>query len=126
MKVGQLIREGRERAKLTQAELADKIGCTVGYVAHLEHGRSLPSELKLLQLCDALKLDKREAIRTRQLQKASKQAQPYYEDTPGETVFFRDGHKLRPDQVALALKVIRAVEKNPDIRTAINVILRGS
>jgi transcriptional regulator with XRE-family HTH domain len=43
MRGGQIIREARRRAGLTQAELAAKLGTTQSAVARLERGRTEPS-----------------------------------------------------------------------------------
>ncbi|HET7310912.1 MAG TPA: helix-turn-helix transcriptional regulator [Mycobacteriales bacterium] len=51
---GELVREGRKRADLTQKELADRAGTTQSAIARLESGRSTPSletVERLLRLC---------------------------------------------------------------------------
>jgi len=51
---GELVREGRRRAGLTQQELADRAGTTQSAVARLEAGRTAPSletVERLLRLC---------------------------------------------------------------------------
>lgn len=51
---GDLVREARKRAGLTQAELARRAGTTQSAIARLEGGRSSPSfdtVVRLLRLC---------------------------------------------------------------------------
>ena len=51
---GELVREARKRAALTQKELADRAGTTQSAIARLESGRSTPSletVERLLRLC---------------------------------------------------------------------------
>src|SRR6059058_1834176 len=51
---GELVREGRKRAGLTQKDLADSAGTTQSAIARLEAGRSTPSletVERLLRLC---------------------------------------------------------------------------
>ncbi len=43
MGYGQIIRSNRDRLEMTQRELADRVGCTDGYIAHLESEVKLPS-----------------------------------------------------------------------------------
>ena len=51
---GELVREARRRAGLTQAELADRAGTTQSAIARLESGRTSPAleqVERLLRLC---------------------------------------------------------------------------
>src|SRR3954447_13049706 len=51
---GELVREGRRRAGLTQKDLAERAGTTQSAIARLEAGRSTPSletVERLLRLC---------------------------------------------------------------------------
>ena len=50
-------REARKAAGLTQGELAEKVGVTLGEISHIERGRRFPNRDTLLGLCKALKLD---------------------------------------------------------------------
>jgi transcriptional regulator with XRE-family HTH domain len=122
--LGEKIRAARRSARLTQAQLAERLGCTEGYIAHIEHGRSLPSDVKLLQLCDALNLDKREMLRLRQLEKASHEARPFFFDAPpAELTYFRGGDRLTREQMDYALRVIHAAENNRKFKAILDVML---
>jgi transcriptional regulator with XRE-family HTH domain len=56
---GQLIREARRRAGLSQAELADRVGTTQSAIARLERGRTAPSLERTRELIRACGLDLR-------------------------------------------------------------------
>ena len=119
------LREARQKKSLTQAQLATTLGCSPGYIAHLENGRAWPSEAKLLKLCDLLDLDKRRLILERQKEKASGDARAYYEPENEQGALFRLGSDLSPEHLAYALKVIRAIEKNRRVRDAIDLLIGG-
>jgi transcriptional regulator with XRE-family HTH domain len=60
---GQLAREARRRAGLTQAELAERIGTTQSAVARLERGRTDPSVERLGRIVRACDLELVPALR---------------------------------------------------------------
>jgi|GEM_PF-5198917 len=107
----------------TQSQLAKKLGCTEGYIAHMETGRSLPSETKLLQLCDLLLLNKREMLRLRQQEKADDVALPYYKELAEGGSINESISQMSDEQMAYALKIIRAIEENKNVKTAIDLII---
>lgn len=55
--IGNRIKEKRKSAGLTQEQLAEKIGVTVGYVSQCERGISKINLEKLSEICDVLKCD---------------------------------------------------------------------
>ncbi len=57
MKGGPLIREARRRARLTQGELADRLGTTQSAIARLERGRSEPSYERVVEAVRACGLE---------------------------------------------------------------------
>lgn len=56
VKIGMFISECRKKQKLTQAELADRLGITDRAVSKWETGRSLPDASIMLDLCKILKI----------------------------------------------------------------------
>lgn len=62
MKGGQLIREARRRAGLTQAELADRTGTTQSAIARWEANKVSPSVEKLTEVLRACGLDLQVAL----------------------------------------------------------------
>lgn len=54
-----LVRRARHRAKLTQYELARKLGCTDSYIAKIERGRAYPATDFLIRLFEELGIDER-------------------------------------------------------------------
>lgn len=54
MDIGDKLRNLRLNAKLTQQELADKLGFTKGYISQIENDVTSPSMLALFQILEAL------------------------------------------------------------------------
>lgn len=58
--IGEIIREERKQAKMTQEELADKIGAKKSYISRIENGRTdiqLSTLYKLIELGLGLRLN---------------------------------------------------------------------
>ena len=55
--LGEYLREHREKAHLTQAEVAEKAGIDVNYYARIERGLGNPSYVKLHSIMKALKME---------------------------------------------------------------------
>lgn len=56
-KIGEALREAREKAGLTQMELSSKVGVTRAYYADVERGRYTPSLRVLSKLAEVLDID---------------------------------------------------------------------
>lgn len=56
IKIGKFIAERRKKAKLTQMQLAEKLGITDRAVSKWERGLSLPDASIMLELCDILEI----------------------------------------------------------------------
>ena len=54
IKIGKFIAERRKSQKLTQAQLAEKLGITDRAVSKWENGRSMPDSSIMLELCELL------------------------------------------------------------------------
>lgn len=52
--IGKRFKENRETQKLTQAELAEKVGTSVTYISSVERGLSFPRGDKLVAILNAL------------------------------------------------------------------------
>lgn len=55
-KLGETVRKAREKARLTQVEVAASSGLSVGYYARIERGEVNPSYEKLQKVMKALKV----------------------------------------------------------------------
>lgn len=56
-KIGEVLRDAREKAGLTQLELSSKVGVTRSYYADVERGRYTPSLKVLSKLAEVLCID---------------------------------------------------------------------
>ena len=61
--MGQELRKARERAGLTQEELAFRAGLSRPYISHLERGLKSPTVATLFLICDALGVRAADVIR---------------------------------------------------------------
>lgn len=55
--IGELIKNARKKAGLTQAQLAETIGVSRVQVTYYERGREWPNVQRLIQICKALGTD---------------------------------------------------------------------
>lgn len=53
----EVLRRYRDKAGLSQQDLADSIGVSKGFISALEGGRSVPNLDRLVQIADALQVD---------------------------------------------------------------------
>lgn len=53
----EVLRRYRDKAALSQQDLADSIGVSKGFISALEGGRSVPNLDRLVQIADALQVD---------------------------------------------------------------------
>ena len=58
-----IIREARQAAGLTQLELAEKLGVTIGTIGYYERGAGMPTTEKLFALCDRLNIGAADLLR---------------------------------------------------------------
>jgi len=56
MEIGEVISELRRRTKITQVDLAIKIGITQGSLSNIESGKKKPHRSTVKRLCDALEI----------------------------------------------------------------------
>lgn len=52
----QILADARKKAKLTQAELARRIGADKGYISRIEHGKTVPTVATLYKIASAMGL----------------------------------------------------------------------
>lgn len=57
-----ILRRYRDKAGLSQQELADSIGVSKGFISALEGGRSVPNLDRLVQIADALQVGAGELV----------------------------------------------------------------
>lgn len=62
IKIGRFIAERRKKVKLTQIQLAEKLGITDKAISKWETGKSMPDTAIMLQLCDILEISVNELL----------------------------------------------------------------
>lgn len=54
MDIGKRLKEIRVKKNMTLSDIANKINSSTGFLSDIEHGKSIPSLLKLEAICNAL------------------------------------------------------------------------
>lgn len=62
IKIGRFIAESRKKVKLTQMQLAEKLGITDKAISKWETGKSMPDTAIMLQLCDIFEISVNELL----------------------------------------------------------------
>ena len=126
----QHIRSRRRALDLTQEEIARRIGTTTPYVGHLEAGKRHPSEKVVIQLADALGLDRGELFLLANPQAEAILAQPPESSKESAWEEFRKDkrlhriHNITPEELALLSRVemMGRVRSSRDFLFIINTI----
>ena len=62
IKIGRFIAERRKKKKLTQMQLAERLGITDRAISKWENGKGMPDSSLMLDLCDALEISVNELL----------------------------------------------------------------
>ena len=112
--VGEMAREARVRAGLTQADVAERVGLATEVYGRLERGRMLPSVPSLRRLCIALRTpsDAFLGLNTGEVASWVAEATPSeYEEVPELRRLMRTLRKLDGTQLKLIGLVASALQK---------------
>ncbi len=112
--VGEIAREARVRAGLTQADVAERVGLATEVYGRLERGRMLPSVPSLRRLCIALRTpsDTFLGLNTGEVATWAAESSPQeYEEVPELRRLMRNLRKLDPSQLKLISLVAAALQK---------------
>jgi transcriptional regulator with XRE-family HTH domain len=90
-----VIRKRRRQLDLTQEEVANRVGTSIGYITLLETGRRHPSEKVLTKLADVLGLDARDLFFCANPQTEQLVSQPAKSGEPGVWEEFRQDEHMR-------------------------------
>lgn len=94
MNFGEFLKELRSQRKVTQRELAEKVGVDYTYISHVERGQlKPPSEQTIIKMADALKMDK--DVMLAAAGKISADIIEYLIDNPGKIKAIRKWMKKR-------------------------------
>lgn len=99
--LGEVAREARKKAGLTQEEVAGRIGLVTEVYGRIERGGMLPSVPTLVRLCLVLRLDANEllGLASKQTLTWMEQSLPESEESPGVRRIVRTLRQLRPRQL---------------------------
>ena len=112
--VGEIAREARVRAGLTQADVAERVGLATEVYGRLERGRMLPSVPSLRRLCIALRTpsDTFLGLNTGEVATWAAESSPQeYEEVPELRRLMRNLRKLDASQLKLISLVAAALQK---------------
>ena len=112
--VGEMARQARLRAGLTQADVAERVGLATEVYGRLERGRMLPSVPSLRRLCIALRApsDTFLGLNTGEVATwAAESAPPELEESAELRRLMRNLRKLDPSQLKLIGLVAAALQK---------------
>ena len=112
--VGEIAREARQRAGLTQADVAERVGLATEVYGRLERGRMLPSVPSLRRLCIALRTPSDTFLGLNTGEVATWVAEsdpPEYDESPELRRLMRTLRKLDGAQLKLITLVAAALRK---------------
>ena len=112
--VGEIARQARLRAGLTQADVAERVGLATEVYGRLERGRMLPSVPSLRRLCIALRMpsDTFLGLNTGEVATwVAESTPPEYEEVPELRRLMRTLRKMDGSQLKLIGLVAAALQK---------------
>jgi transcriptional regulator with XRE-family HTH domain len=112
--VGQVAREARLRAGLTQADVAERVGLATEVYGRMERGRMLPSVPSLRRLCITLRTSSDTFLGLNSGEVASWMAEPFpsgQEESPELRRLMRTLRKLDESQLKLISLVTTALRR---------------
>jgi transcriptional regulator with XRE-family HTH domain len=113
--VGEIARQARLRAGLTQADVAERVGLATEVYGRLERGRMLPSVPSLRRLCIALRMpsDTLLGLNTGEVPTWAAEAAPpeEFDEVPELRRLMRTLRKLEGSQLKLIGLVASALQK---------------
>jgi transcriptional regulator with XRE-family HTH domain len=135
---GEMLKVFRERAGFRQRALAERLGCTDGFIAYIENERRQPSDEFLLRFAEEMKLTSHEkaqlieavgrgrlAANEQRLQARLASTRKLLQvDTPAET---SSEEPTRPTAEASAIseELLRALQEDAELREVVEA-LRGN
>jgi transcriptional regulator with XRE-family HTH domain len=99
--MGEVAREARKKAELTQEDVAGRIGIATEVYGRFERGDMLPSVPTLVRLCRVLRLDANEMLgfSSKQTPTWIEQSLPESEEPPAVRRLLRTLRRLSPRQL---------------------------
>jgi transcriptional regulator with XRE-family HTH domain len=110
--LGAAARQARRRARLTQSDVADRVGLVTEVYGRLERGHLLPSVPSLLKLCLALKVSSDSLLGLDASRLPRWVELPGHTDTPQLRRLFRALRLLSPAQLKAVAQVVHVIQKS--------------
>lgn len=109
--LGEKARQARRRARLTQADVADRLGVVTEVYGRFERGQVLPGIPSLLKLCLVLKVSSDHFLGL-DASRAPRWVEPEHHESPQPRRLLRALRQLSPAQLKVVAQMVHLIQKS--------------